>query len=61
MSAKKASTSSTKTAARPGAASAPATDLEARRRAKYRRLLEICQALPPTPTAVAHPCDESSL
>jgi len=28
---------------------------------KYRRLLERCKALPPTPTAVAHPCDESSL
>jgi phosphate acetyltransferase len=29
--------------------------------AKYRLLLEICKTLPPTPTAVAHPCDESSL
>jgi phosphate acetyltransferase len=28
---------------------------------KYRRLIERCKALPPTPTAVAHPCDESSL
>src|SRR6185312_6387837 len=28
---------------------------------KYRRLLERCKSLPPTPTAVAHPCDESSL
>ena len=28
---------------------------------KYRRLLEHCKGLPPTPTAVAHPCDESSL
>jgi len=28
---------------------------------KYRRLVERCKALPPTPTAVAHPCDESSL
>jgi phosphate acetyltransferase len=28
---------------------------------KYRRLLETCKALPPTPTAVVHPCDESSL
>ena len=25
------------------------------------RLIDFCQALPPTPTAVAHPCDESSL
>ncbi|WP_199535940.1 hypothetical protein [Dyella solisilvae] len=29
--------------------------------AKYQRLIERCQSLPPTPTAVAHPCDESSL
>ena len=29
--------------------------------AKYERLLEFCKALPPVPTAVAHPCDESSL
>ena len=28
---------------------------------KYRRLLEYCKELPPTRTAVAHPCDESSL
>jgi len=28
---------------------------------KYERLLERCKSLPPTPTAVAHPCDESSL
>ena len=28
---------------------------------KYRRLIERCKTLPPTPTAVAHPCDESSL
>ena len=28
---------------------------------KYHRLIERCKALPPTPTAVAHPCDESSL
>ncbi|HUO94595.1 MAG TPA: phosphate acetyltransferase [Steroidobacteraceae bacterium] len=28
---------------------------------KYQRLLEACQALPPTPTAVAHPCDEAAL
>jgi len=28
---------------------------------KYQRLLDFCRALPPTPTAVAHPCDESSL
>jgi phosphate acetyltransferase len=28
---------------------------------KCQRLLDFCQSLPPTPTAVAHPCDESSL
>jgi len=28
---------------------------------KYERLLDRCKLLPPTPTAVAHPCDESSL
>jgi phosphate acetyltransferase len=32
-----------------------------RRHEKYERLIERCKALPPTPTAVAHPCDESSL
>ncbi|MFO1325342.1 MAG: phosphate acetyltransferase [Burkholderiales bacterium] len=31
------------------------------RHAKYQKLLDFCKALPPTPTAVAHPCDESSL
>jgi phosphate acetyltransferase len=29
--------------------------------AKYQRLIEFCKTLPPTPTAVAHPCDRSSL
>jgi phosphate acetyltransferase len=28
---------------------------------KYRRLIEVAKGLPPVPTAVAHPCDESSL
>jgi phosphate acetyltransferase len=28
---------------------------------KYERLIERCKAIPPTPTAVAHPCDRSSL
>jgi len=32
-----------------------------RKHAKYERLLNFCKALPPTKTAVAHPCDESSL
>ncbi|MGR4869724.1 phosphate acetyltransferase [Variovorax sp. LARHSF232] len=31
------------------------------RHEKYQRLIDACRALPPTPTAVAHPCDESSL
>lgn len=29
--------------------------------AKYRRIIERCKSLQATPTAVAHPCDESSL
>ena len=29
--------------------------------AKYQRLIDFCKTLPPTPTAVAHPCDQSSL
>jgi len=29
--------------------------------ARYDQLIARCKALPPTPTAVAHPCDESSL
>ena len=28
---------------------------------KYERLLDLCKGLDPIPTAVAHPCDESSL
>ena len=32
-----------------------------RRHDKYQRLLDFCKTLPPTPTAVVHPCDESSL
>jgi phosphate acetyltransferase len=28
---------------------------------KYQRLIDFCKTLPPTPTAVAHPCDETSL
>ena len=30
-------------------------------REKYQRLIDACKSLPPTPTAVAHPCDASSL
>jgi phosphate acetyltransferase len=32
-----------------------------RQHAKYDALIASCRALPPTPCAVAHPCDESSL
>jgi len=32
-----------------------------RQHEKYHRLLDFCKSLPPTPTAVVHPCDESSL
>ncbi len=32
-----------------------------RKHEKYDRLIGRCKGLPPTPTAVAHPCDESSL
>ena len=35
--------------------------MDQRAHEKYQRLIDFCQALPPTPTAVAHPCDESSL
>ncbi|HVQ23869.1 MAG TPA: phosphate acetyltransferase [Planctomycetota bacterium] len=28
---------------------------------KYQRLIDRCQAMPPTSTAVVHPCDETSL
>ena len=32
-----------------------------REHVKYQRLLDFCRTVPPTTTAVAHPCDESSL
>jgi len=32
-----------------------------RKHEKYERLIARCKALNPVPTAVAHPCDESSL
>ena len=32
-----------------------------RQHQKYQKLLDYCRSLPPTATAVAHPCDESSL
>jgi phosphate acetyltransferase len=31
------------------------------RHVKYQRLIDRCRTLPPTPTAVAHPCDQGSL
>ena len=31
-----------------------------RKHEKYERLIAMCKALPPTPTAVAYPCDQSS-
>jgi phosphate acetyltransferase len=34
--------------------------MAARKHEKYERLIEMCKALPPTPTAVAYPCDQSS-
>ncbi len=36
-------------------------DASERKHEKYQRLLDYCRTLPPTSTAVAHPCDESSL
>ena len=32
-----------------------------RKHEKYERLIARCKSLPPARTAVAHPCDESSL
>ena len=34
---------------------------ETRKPRKYDQLIESCRALPPMPTAVAHPCDGPSL
>jgi phosphate acetyltransferase len=39
----------------------PGSTAPERAHVKYQRLLDFCKTLPPTPTAVAHPCDESSL
>jgi phosphate acetyltransferase len=36
-------------------------DGKPREHAKYQRLIDFCKTLPPTPTAVAHPCDQTSL
>jgi phosphate acetyltransferase len=35
--------------------------MDQRAHKKYQRLIDFCKTLPPTPTAVAHPCDQSSL
>ena len=35
--------------------------MDTRTHQKYQKLLDFCKELPPTKTAVAHPCDESSL
>jgi phosphate acetyltransferase len=35
--------------------------MNARTRDKYQKLVSTVKALPATPTAVAHPCDEASL
>src|SRR5262252_10784334 len=35
--------------------------VERPKHAKYQRLIDFCKTLPPTPTAVAHPCDQTSL
>jgi phosphate acetyltransferase len=32
-----------------------------REHAKYKKLIEFCRSLEPVPTAIAHPCDQSSL
>jgi phosphate acetyltransferase len=49
-------------AIKPRTAEMPApSNVERPRHEKYQRLIDYCRALPPTPTAVAHPCDQSSL
>ena len=35
--------------------------MNTRTRENFQRLIKAVKALPATPTAVAHPCDESSL
>ena len=37
------------------------TIMDTRTHQKYQKLLDFCKSLPPTKTAVAHPCDEGSL
>ena len=50
---KPARVSAPASAAKPGVKGAP--------HARYERLMASCKGLPPTPTAVAYPCDQSSL
>jgi len=44
-----------------GASSAAPDSDKTRPHEKYQRLLDFCKTLPATPTAVAHPCDQTSL
>src|SRR5580704_4258345 len=39
----------------------PADPVETRSTSKYDRLIAAAQAVPPVPTIVVHPCDETSL
>jgi phosphate acetyltransferase len=39
----------------------PAKSVETHSPSKYDRLIALAQAVPPTPTIVVHPCDETSL
>jgi phosphate acetyltransferase len=50
-------------ATKPGSVEKPelAGTQRSREHAKYQRLLDFCKTLPPTPTAIAHPCDQTSL
>src|SRR5215510_3075297 len=45
----------------PSTAEAARSPEPTRRHEKYERLIDFCKTLPPTPTAVAHPCDQTSL
>ncbi|HTR58698.1 MAG TPA: phosphate acetyltransferase [Casimicrobiaceae bacterium] len=55
---------STTLTTKPRTSNAPGTSSDADRarpHVKYQKLLDFCKTLPPTPTAVAHPCDQTSL
>src|SRR5574337_1400849 len=49
------------TATKPRPAEKAEANRPEREHAKYQRLIDFCKTLPPTPTAVAHPCDQTSL